>query len=157
MNNDATKLWEMIKHIKMAMLTTQDSDGALRSRPMAAQQKDFDGYLWFFTEASSHKVDEIHAHHQVNLSYVDAKQKRYISVSGKAQIMRDANKAKSLWHPFLSAWFPQGADSPEVALLRVKVEQAEYWESSARRAVQFEVTAQVAPPKVENKKLTLLS
>ena len=35
------KIWDLIKDIKFAMLTSED-DGVLRSRPMVASQKDFD-------------------------------------------------------------------------------------------------------------------
>jgi general stress protein 26 len=133
----AARLWELIKHIEVAMLTTQESDGSLHSRPMAALQTDFEGDLWFFTEASSHKVDDINVHRHVNVSYVDADKNRYVSISGRAQVVRDEAKARELWRPFLRAWFPRGVDDPEVALLRVKVERAEYWESPSSKMVQL--------------------
>ncbi len=80
--SDVKKLWDLIKHIEIGMLTTEDSGGVLRSRPMATQQISFDGVLWFFTESASHKVDEIHSHKNVNITFVDAESNRYISVSG---------------------------------------------------------------------------
>src|SRR5687768_11989264 len=63
-------LTELVKEIKFAMLTTTDTDGSLRSRPMATQTAEFDGQtLWFFTEANSPKSQEIANHHEVNVSY----------------------------------------------------------------------------------------
>ena len=62
-NESIKKLSEMIKDIEIAMLTTAEPDGSLRSRPMATQQFEFDGDLWFFTRASSPKVDEIEHEH----------------------------------------------------------------------------------------------
>ena len=56
--NDVKKLAELIKGIKVAMLTTVCADGSLRSRPMVTQDKEFDGTLWFFTPAESPKVHE---------------------------------------------------------------------------------------------------
>ena len=32
------------------------------------------------------------------------------------------------------AWFPQGLDDPQLALLRVNIERAEYWDSPGRAA-----------------------
>jgi general stress protein 26 len=133
--SDSKKLWDLIKHIEVAMLTTQEADGSLHSRPMATQPGDFDGYLWFFTEASAHKVDEVHHHRQVNICYVDSPKGRYVSVSGRAQVLRDPAKVHEFWRPFLRAWFPKGPDSEEVALLRVKVDKAEYWESPSSKVV----------------------
>ena len=134
---DIDKLWDVIKNLEVAMLTTEDTDGVLRSRPMATQQVGFDGYLWFFTQASAHKVDDVQHHRQVNVSYVDSDKNRYISNSGKAQVVRDSEKARQLWKPYLRAWFPNGVDDVEVALLKVEVHQAEYWDSPSSKMVQL--------------------
>jgi len=123
------KLSEMIKDIEIAMLTTAEPDGTLRSRPMATQKFEFDGDLWFFTRASSPKVDEIEQEHRVNVSYAAPDKQRYVSVSGRARLVRDKSKIKELWSPVLKAWFPKGLDDPDLALLKVSVEQAEYWDS----------------------------
>jgi general stress protein 26 len=123
------KLGELIKDIRIAMLTTVTSDGRLRSRPMATQGTPFDGDLWFFTEKRSMKVDEIGEQPQVNLSYMDAGSQRYVSVSGRAELVVDRAKAEELWRPVYQAWFPLGLDDPDLALLKVTVEAAEYWDS----------------------------
>jgi general stress protein 26 len=123
------KLGEMIKDIDFAMMTTVEEDGTLRSRPMSTQQVEFDGDLWFFTRESAPKVEEVENDRRVNLSYADPKDQRYVSVSGAAQVVRDRQKIEELWSPALKAWFPKGLEDPDIALLRVRVEQAEYWDS----------------------------
>src|SRR5437588_1317514 len=65
------KLADLIGEASIAMLTTEDSDGTLRSRPLATLQMDSTGKLWFFTGLSSGKVGEIDQHRKVNLSYVN--------------------------------------------------------------------------------------
>ena len=131
------KLGAMIKDIKMAMLTTVDADGSLRSRPMATQTTDFDGDLWFFTRAESAKVDEVRREQNVNVSYAAPDDHRYVSVSGTARLVRDRRQAEALWHPLLKAWFPQGLDDPDLALLKVAVEKAEYWDSPSSTMVHL--------------------
>jgi general stress protein 26 len=123
------KLGEMIEGIDFAMLTTVEADGTLRSRPMSTQQVEFDGDLWFFTRASAPKVDEIQQDERVNVSYAKPEDQRYVSVSGTARIVRDRKKIEELWSPVLQAWFPKGLEDPDIALLKVSVEQAEYWDS----------------------------
>ena len=135
--NSAAKLAELIKDIRIAMLTTVADDGSLRSRPMATQNTPFQGTLWFFTRASSHKVEEVDRHVGVNLSYADPGSNTFVSVSGKAQLVRDAAKAQELWNPILRAWFPDGLNDPDLALLQVYVEQAEYWDSPSSKLVQL--------------------
>lgn len=129
------KLGEMIKNIKVAMLTTRKSDGSIHSCPMMTQGKQFDRILWFFTAAHSAKGDEIAEDQEVNLSYADPSANRYVSVSGRAKLVRDRAKAQELWTPAVKAWFPKGLDDPELALLQVSVERAEYWDAPPTSAV----------------------
>jgi len=137
MENDIEKLAGLIKDVKIAMLTTVDHDGSLRSRPMATQKAKFDGTLWFFTHASSPKIDEVEQTHEVNLSYASPDDNTYVSVSGTAQLVRDAAKSKELWNPILKAWFPRGLEDPDLALLHVNVDKAEYWDSPSSTMVHI--------------------
>lgn len=128
--NDLEKLRELVKDIDFCMLTTVDEGGDLHSRPMSSNGDiDADGDIWFFTSASSHKVNEITKLPKVNVSFADPDNQRYISVSGAAQLVRDRAKIDELWRPEFKMWFPKGKDDPEVALLRVNLEKAEYWDS----------------------------
>lgn len=160
-SEDVKKLAKLIKGIQMAMLTTATPDGALRSRPMATQQTDFDGALWLFTQADSGKVDEIRADQRVNVSYADPSDNCYVSVSGTAAIVRDRAKAKSLWTELHRAWFPKGLDDPNLALLRIDVNDAEYWDGPSSKVVQLAgfvkamVTGKPATDIGENKKIHL--
>lgn len=130
------KLNELIKDIQFAMLTTADEEGQLHSRPMATQREPFDGTLWFFTYYESGKSHELEKDHHVNVSYASPEQNRYVSLSGTARVFRDQAKAKELWNPALKAFFPQGLDDPNLALLRVDVQKAEYWDSPSSKVVQ---------------------
>jgi general stress protein 26 len=126
-------LRELIKGIKFAMLTTVEPDGSLHSRPMTVQEAEFDGDLWFFTEANAPKVDEIQHDHQVNVALAEPSDQRYISLSGTARLVRDVQKQRQLWSEPNKIWFPNGPDDPNLALLKVTVTRAEYWESGSNR------------------------
>lgn len=129
------KLAEMMKDIKVAMLTTVEPDGTLRSRPMMVQDVEFDGDLWFFTAAGSAKVQETRRSDEVNVSFASFDKQRYVSVSGRASLVRDRSKIEELWNPLFKAWFPDGLDDPDLALLKVNVDQAEYWDSPSGKMV----------------------
>lgn len=153
------KLRALVKDIDFCMLTTADQDGTLRSRPMSTQQAEFDGDLWFFTAANTAKVEEVQRDHHVNISYSDPKKNCYVSVSGIAQVMRDQAKINELWSPALRAWFPKGPDDPNLALLKVTVNQAEYWDDTSSSMVQFFKMVKAAvtgkPYEAENQKINL--
>ncbi|MBC7467496.1 MAG: pyridoxamine 5'-phosphate oxidase family protein [Bdellovibrio sp.] len=125
---DMKKLAEIIKDIDIAMLTTVDEKGFLRSRPMATQEMAADGTLYFFMDTSSPKVEEISSTNQVNLVYSQPDDHRYVSISGRAVVNKNKAKMKELWKPTLKAWFPEGLEDPTLGLLQVTVEQAEYWD-----------------------------
>jgi general stress protein 26 len=125
------KLREIVKAVDICMLTTLDEGGGLHSRPMSNNREvEFDGDLWFFTYGSSHKVDEVGRVPKVNASFADVDGQQYASVSGRAEVVRDRTKIEELWRPHLKAWFPEGVDTPDIALLKLTAERAEYWDGS---------------------------
>jgi general stress protein 26 len=153
------KLNDLIKGIKTAMLTTVDG-GVLRSRPMQTQEFEFDGDLWFFTSSNTHKAEEIEKDNRINVSYAAPSVNTYVSVSGTAEIVKDQAKIDELWNEIHRAWFPEGKDSPDLVLLKIAVEQAEYWDSPSSTIVQIAgfVKAMVTGERAdggENEKLNL--
>jgi general stress protein 26 len=130
-DEDFARLKELIEDIRVAMMTTVDSDGTLRSRPLQTlRSADYPGALWFFTSASSAKIDEAQASGwQVNLSYANPGKQDYVSVSGRATLSRDRKLMETMWNKWVEVFFPKGIDDPDLALLRVDIEKAEYWDS----------------------------
>ena len=131
------KLREMIKDIDFCMLTTIDEDNDLHSRPMSLNREvDETGHLWFFTSASSHKVSEVNRSPKCNVSFAAPDDNRYVSITGTAQLVTDKRKIRELWKPILQAWFPKGTADPDLALLCVEIEKAEYWDSPSSKVTQ---------------------
>lgn len=121
-------LREMLHDIPVAMLTTQSSEGSLHARPMVNVNEKFDGDLWFFTYYDDPKTQEIEANSQVNVSFASPSQNRFISVTGKAELVRDAKRCELLWTSDCEPWFPNGPQDPAIALVKVDVDSAEYWD-----------------------------
>lgn len=128
------KLRELIKQIRICMLSTTDEHGHAHSRPMYTQHVEFDGDLWFFTYLDSNKVREVAAHPQVNASFSDDNE--WVSCSGPAMLVRDRAKTDELWRDDLKAFFPKGKDDPNLGLLKVEVEEAEYWDTPSSVVVR---------------------
>ena len=130
------KIQDLIKDIRIAMLSTAGEDGKIYSRPMATQETRFQGELWFLTRIDSGKVNEIRHDSQVNVAYSDTQNASFVSLAGRAEISRDHEKIKQLWNPMYKAWFPNGVDDPEIAAIRVVVEEAEYWDAPSNAVVR---------------------
>lgn len=149
MADDTTKFWEMIDDIRVAMLTTEGSDG-LESRPMSAYVDKAANAIWFITKLESDKTNEIKDDAHVNLAFSDSKANKYVSVTGTARIVRDPAKAKELWNPFAEAWLPEGPDAPTTGLLHVTPTHGTMWDSPGKIATLFRVAAAnitQSPPK----------
>ena len=127
---DLQKLRDIVKDIDFCMLTTIDENGDLHSRPMSANGEiDQNGDIWFFTGVTSQKVNEIRRAPKVNVSFADPKNQKYVSITGVPELVLDREKIEELWKPEFKMWFPGGKEDPEIALLRITLEKAEYWDS----------------------------
>jgi general stress protein 26 len=103
-----------------------------------------DGAVWLLTKLRAPKVGEVEENHRVNLNYISSKAGRYVSLSGTASLVRDPQRVADLWKKRHRKWFPEGKNDPELALLRVQVERAEYWDDADGKMVVF--SAQAAAP-----------
>ena len=153
-------LAELIQDVDIAMMTTVAKDGRLVSRPLGTQDVEFDGDLWFATECDSGKVDEIAAHPNVNVSYASKGKNTYVSVAGRASIVRDRARIEALWSPAMKLFFPGGKDDPNLCLIRVEVDSAEYWDGPGTimgKALYFALSAVTNDPGTlsENERIRL--
>jgi general stress protein 26 len=133
------RLFEMIKDIRFAMFTTHTQQGHLHSRPMTTLNKSIaaDDCLWFFMARAGHPVAEFQGDDQVNVSYADPSSDTYVSVSGVAHVVEDQAKKQALWTKGAEAWFKGGVDDPDLALVQVKIEHADYWDVKENKLVQL--------------------
>jgi general stress protein 26 len=141
------KMKELADSVGICMLTTTDSNGEMAARPMGTQQIDEDGTYWFFTLDTSFGAQSADGD-AVLLAYASPAKNSYLTVNGLATLVHDKAKMKELWKDILKAWFPQGLETPDIALLRVKPIAAHYWDSDASR---MRILAQWAVAKVTGK------
>jgi general stress protein 26 len=125
----ARHIASLLEKIDIAMMTTVGPDGFLVSRPLSTQDARFDGKrVWFFTEADSPKMGEIRRNPKINLAYASKDRNTYLSVAGTAKVNNDRRRINALWSDAMKAFFPEGKDDPNLALLEVEVRTVEYWD-----------------------------
>jgi general stress protein 26 len=129
--DDVRRVAELLGDQRIGMLTTTDPAGTLISRPMALQEVEFDGDLWFFAERDSRKVAHVATRPQVNVTVGSGS--TWVSLTGRASVVDDAGRKRDLWNGGVAAWLPQGPDDPSVVLLKVDAESAEYWDTPGGR------------------------
>jgi len=151
------KIARLIADTQVCMFVTADAEGRPMSRPMAVQEVEFDGDLWFFTRAKGRKVEQIGRDARVNVAF--SSNKSWVSVTGEAEVVRDVEKGRALWNAGISAWFPDGPDDPDLVLLRVRADGAEYWDTPGGTVVSvlsfLKSRATGKPYRIEDEKVDL--
>jgi len=155
-DDQVAKLAELIADAQVCMFTTI-ADSRPMSRPMAVQAVEFDGDLWFFTKQGGRKVEQIGRERRVSVSF--SSRSSWVSVTGEAEVVRDVAKAKALWNAGIEAWFPDGPEDPDIVLVKVHADGAEYWDTpgaglvSVLSFVKAKVTGK--PYHIEDQKVEL--
>jgi general stress protein 26 len=123
------KIKEMVDDIEICMFCTEVKGVPFRTRPMATLEVDDDGNLWFFSNKTSDKNDEIKDNDTVQLLYAKSSDSHFLTITGRTQIVWDKEKIDKLWSSTMNAYFKEGKDDPNISLLKVTPEEAHYWET----------------------------
>ncbi|MCA8970376.1 MAG: pyridoxamine 5'-phosphate oxidase family protein [Planctomycetes bacterium] len=129
------QFFELLRSFTTAMLTTRSLDGELRARPMAIARVAEDASVWFATDVTSMKVDEIAKAPRVNVSFQS--RDTFLSLSGFASVHDDRKMIGEYWQSTWNIWFPDGPEDPRLALLRVQGQYGEYWDMSGLKSVAY--------------------
>ncbi|MDB5097029.1 MAG: pyridoxamine 5-phosphate oxidase [Cyanobacteria bacterium RYN_339] len=125
---DLEQLYQRLKQYRTAMFTTVGKGGHIHSRPMETQEREPDGDLWFVTSKKTLKVDELGENPNVGIIYFRDGDSSYISIAGTARIEDDPALIRSKWKEDWRVWFGEGPESPDICLIKVAVDEAEYWQ-----------------------------
>lgn len=131
MSDPRDKFWDMIDDHHACMLVTHGPGGALHARPMHAIPERDNREILFYTQVANGKAHEIANSSEVCLTFISDKKNDYVAVQGTAEMSRDKALIAKHWNPMVKAWFPEGQDDPQLAMIRVKVRAGEYWDSSS--------------------------
>jgi len=135
-NQNVEKLIEMVKGVRTCMLITNEMNADnISGRPMSISKIDDDGIIWFFTKASSPKVDEIEESKKVSIAITNESSNNYLMIHGTATLVNDKSKMAALWSAIMKAWFPLGLDDPDMTLIKVVPDEVNYWDSSSSKMV----------------------
>ena len=136
--NSHEVLWDLIKDTRFCMLAHRHDDGSLHSHPLTMQNQKLDegSTIYFFVSTKSEVGQRLRKDGNVNLAFANVKADTWVSISGTATILEDAQKKKELFNVFDKAWF-DGPQDPEMELVAVKIHEAEYWNVKENKLLQL--------------------
>lgn len=128
-----TKLQSLIGEVQTCMLVTSGKSGRHTTRPMAVIDVDDHANIWFFASNQSAKVQEIEEDSQVQLIFTHPMKDIFMDVHGRASVETDRRYITDKWNPIVKAWFPQGVEDPCLCLIKVKADEAHYWDTEGSK------------------------
>ena len=131
------KIREIAKDANICMFVTDLSNIPLSGRPMATQEVDDEGNIWFMSDKNSDKNQDIEKDEQVQLFYSHTSNYEYLSVFGRAEIVYDRKKIEELWTQMAKTWFKEGKDDPNISLIKVIPEDAYYWDTKNNKMISL--------------------
>jgi general stress protein 26 len=138
---DIDRVWDLMRTIGYTMLVTRDGE-TLRGRPMTAYVERSEGAVYFLTDARAHKDEEIVQSPAVNLSFADIGSQKYIWIKGTAVVSNDRGKIRQLFSTPARAWW-NDADDPNIRVLKITPEEAEFWDSPGKLVAYTKMAAAV--------------
>jgi general stress protein 26 len=123
---DRARLVELMRDMPIAMLTTFGGAG-IRSVPMARQEVEPDAEMWFIAARDTRHVADIEVEPRVAITF--SSRDSWVALTGTASVVDDEVKLKELWNTFAEAWLPGGPEDPNAVLIKVDVDEAEYWDT----------------------------
>jgi general stress protein 26 len=129
-----TEIAEKMRDIDFAVLSTRTEGGAIAGRPMSNNREvEFDGDSYFFTCDDTRTVSDIRRDSSVGLTYqsksgVLGMKPFFITVEGRAELIKDKAGFAEHWTKELDAWFKEGVDTPGLTLIKVVAQRLHYWD-----------------------------
>jgi general stress protein 26 len=153
------RVWQILEKSSIGMLTTRFG-GGLRARPLDARPDRDAGAIFFITDVRGFKDDEINACPDVCFVVTDAKDKAYLSITARAEVLNDSELAVRYWKKTDDVWWPDGPRDRNARVLRLDPQRADLWDGPASSLVATYEFAKAKmtgekPDLGENRKVTV--
>lgn len=122
---DKTDLFDLVDRFRTAMLSTLTPEGVITSRPLFVAHRD-GNTLWFVTDFYSEAASGVRTFEHANATFQGTLS--YVSLAGDAEMVDDPARVQRWWNDTWSAFFPEGATDPNLALLKLEVRSADVWD-----------------------------
>lgn len=125
---------EKMRDIDFAILSTRTRGGAIAGRPMSNnRQVEYDGDNFFFTLEDTGSIEDINDDPNVGLSFQGKSgalgmKPFFITIEGRAELIRDKAQFAEHWTSDLDEWFADGIDTRGLVLIKVHAARLHYWD-----------------------------
>lgn len=97
----------IVAAVPFPALVTVGLDGAPQARPVQPRLPDSSWTVWIATNPRTRKVREIARDPRVALHYFDPATLGYVTLHGRARVVRDSATKAAQWDPAWNAFYPE--------------------------------------------------
>lgn len=132
------KLKELVDKIDVGMLCTHTNDSKhVHAVPMSRQEVDDEGNIWYLFSSESETFKHLQEDSSVCLLYSDPRDYNFLSIHAETEVSQDRARIDKYWNKMVEGWFEKGKEDPRVRVLKVKPEEAHYWDTKTNKFVTF--------------------
>jgi general stress protein 26 len=122
------RLWKELDEARIVMLGLVGGEPH-HMQPMAAFGDRTGDAIWFFTKKDTDLVQQTGSGHDAMVCIMAKDQEFQACIHGVLHQDIDRAKLEQFWSPYVSAWYPDGKDDPELTMVRLDPKDARVWVS----------------------------
>jgi general stress protein 26 len=141
---------EKMRDIDFTILSTRTDNGSIAGRPMSNNRDvDFNGDSYFFACEDTRTVRDIMRDPNVALSYQSKSgmlgmKPFFLTLEGRADLIKDKGRFGDHWTKDLDQWFKQGIDTPGLVMIKVAAQRLHYWDGYDEAEIRLEAGKEFA-------------
>ncbi len=118
---------ELVEKLKMCLVGTNGDNGFPNIKAMFSLKHEGLKNIWFSTNTSSKRVQQLRNNNKVCLYYVDEKNFKGLMLIGTIEILQDLKSKQMLWSEGNEKYYPQGVTDPDYSVLRFSATSGNYY------------------------------
>ncbi len=118
---------ELMTNSKIAMVGTVGEDGFPYIKAMLSVTNDGLKNVWFSTNTSSKRVNQILNNKNASVYFVDEKRYMGLMLLGEMEVLQDEESRKKLWADGAEKYYPLGIDDPDYSVLKFTARKGNYY------------------------------
>lgn len=118
---------ELVEKSKMCLVGTNGDNGFPNIKAMFSLKHEGLKNIWFSTNTSSKRVQQLRNNNKVCLYYVDEKNFKGLMLIGTIKILQDLKSKQMLWSEGNEKYYPQGVTDPDYSVLRFSATSGNYY------------------------------
>ena len=134
------RLWKELDEARIVMLGLVGGEPH-HMQPMAAFGDREQGSIWFYTKTTTDLVRDAGGGHDAMVCMMSKDKEFQACIHGELTRSHDQGKIDAYWSSYVSAWYPNGKDDPELTLMRLDALDARVWVSQGGLAYPLKIAA----------------